>query len=66
MTLTLAEADRLWARKHQELLQEFEGMMRTLMSDLEEDYNVKIPTSHRTVAWFAEHAGEVSNRVHAG
>jgi hypothetical protein len=29
VTLTLAEADRLWARKHQELLQEFEVMMES-------------------------------------
>jgi len=27
VTLTLAEADRLWGRKHQELLLEFQGML---------------------------------------
>ena len=39
VTCTLAEAERLWARKHQQLLQEFEVMMASQAEFYEQQFD---------------------------
>ena len=44
-------------------VQDFEGLMRTWMSALQEKYKASIPAEHPIVAFLVEHTGEIRQNV---